>query len=131
MEGTKFHDSTAGVSDLDSRARQLWNDMLEKPIYADIPAETVARFYTEMNTRPRFKQLIAEAYNQLILRALRNAGAPVEGQLQLKLQRGRYAVVKDGDSPLARPGYMTYVWLSDSFVSAMEREHAVSVNQEV
>lgn len=80
-----------------------------RPVAVTISANDVAALHA-CGTRP-------DAYMQLILAALRDAGAPVEGTLRLRLAHGRLAKVKD-DVMKPQDGFV-YVWLPDEYVAAI------------
>jgi hypothetical protein len=56
-------------------------------------------------------------YMQLILAKLKDAGAPVEGMLELRLAHGKVAKLKD--SALEPQTEFTYVWLPELYVHAI------------
>lgn len=62
------------------------------------------------NTKPH-------AFNQLLLAKLKDAGAPVEGTLTLRLAHGKLAKLKD--SVLEEQVDFTYIWLPDAYVAAI------------
>lgn len=60
-----------------------------------------------------------EGYMQCILAALKDAGAPVEGVLKLKLAHGAVARVKP--NPMVDEGGFKYVWLAPEYVAAIAK----------
>lgn len=54
---------------------------------------------------------------QLILAKLKDAGAPVEGMLHLKMAHGK--VFKMKDSVLEEQPSFCYIWLPDEYVDAI------------
>lgn len=58
-----------------------------------------------------------DAYNQLILAKLKDAGAPVEGMLRLKLAHGQVCKVKT--DPTQPQEAFDYVWLPEAYVYAI------------
>jgi hypothetical protein len=56
-------------------------------------------------------------YIQLILAKLKDAGAPVEGTLNLKLAHGKLFKMKD--NPLEEKDCFTYIWLPEAYVDGM------------
>ena len=59
-------------------------------------------------------------YAQLILAKLKDAGAPVEGSLRLKLAHGQ--VYKLKTNPLKEQDYFEYLWLPMPYVAALAPE---------
>lgn len=88
-----------------------------EPIVASIDCQTMAAWYVMDGANP-YK------FNQKILAALRDRGAPIEGALHLKPAHGRIARIKN--SPKG-PGWFDYVWLPDQFVKALELAGGVGV----
>lgn len=90
---------------------ELITDVIEgpRPIAISISTDDVQALYA-CNTGP-------EAYNQLILAKLKDAGAPVEGLLRLKLAHGKVAKVKD--NPLEPATEFVYMWLPENYVYAI------------
>jgi len=80
-----------------------------KPIAVFIPAIDIRMLYAA-RTSP-------EQFNQCILARLKDAGAPVEGTIHLKLAHG--AVAKKKSNPLVDEGGFTYLWLSEEYVRAI------------
>lgn len=80
-----------------------------KPIAVSISTNDVQCLYA-CHTSP-------DAYNQLILAKLKDAGAPVEGILRLKLAHGAVAKVKD--NPVEPSDEFTYMWLPENYVLAI------------
>ena len=80
-----------------------------KPIGARISTADVRALFA-CNTSP-------DAYMQCILGALKDAGAPVEGTIRLRLSHGAVAKVKD--SVLQEQDYFEYIWLSEEYVAAI------------
>lgn len=58
-----------------------------------------------------------EAYNQLLLAKLRDAGGPVEGVVKLRLAHGKLA--KWRDNPLEEQAEFCYMWLPDAYVEGI------------
>jgi hypothetical protein len=58
-----------------------------------------------------------DQYNQLLLAKLRDAGAPVEGTLRLRLAHGKLFKMKD--SVMQEQSEFTYLWLPDGYVEAI------------
>lgn len=86
-----------------------------KPIAVTISTNDV-RVLFACGTKP-------DAYNQLILAKLRDAGAPVEGMIRLKLAHGQIAKVKD--NPLEPATEFVYVWLPEEYAAAIASANAV------
>lgn len=80
-----------------------------KPISVEISTQDV-RVLFACHTKP-------DAYMQLILAKLKDAGAPVEGTLHLKLAHGRLCKLKD--NPLQEQSGFVYMWLPDAYVEAI------------
>jgi hypothetical protein len=80
-----------------------------KPISISISAHDVQALYT-CGTNP-------DAYNQLLLAALKDAGGPVEGILHLRLATGKLCKLKD--KALEPQDAFTYLWISDAYVAAI------------
>lgn len=57
------------------------------------------------------------AFNQLILAKLKDAGAPVEGVLNLRLAHGRLCKLKD--SVLEEQTSFVYMWLPENYAVAI------------
>jgi hypothetical protein len=56
-------------------------------------------------------------YNQLILAKLKDAGAPVEGVINLKMAHG--SVYKLKTNPMVEEPGFTYMWLPEAYVHAL------------
>lgn len=80
-----------------------------KPISVSISTEDVRMLFA-CNTSPT-------AYNQLILAKLKDAGAPVEGTLNLRLAHGKLFKLKD--SPLQEQPDFQYIWLPEAYIEAI------------
>jgi hypothetical protein len=80
-----------------------------KPIAVDIPVIDIQMLFA-LGTSP-------EAFNQLILAKLKDAGAPVEGVIKLKLAHGK--VYKMKTNPLVEQDAFEYLWLPDAYVESM------------
>lgn len=80
-----------------------------KPISIEISTRDIQMLYA-CQTGP-------SQYMQLILAKLKDAGAPVEGTLTLRLAHG--AVCKLKDNPLQEQESFVYVWLPESYVHAI------------
>lgn len=80
-----------------------------KPISIEISANDVQALFA-CNTSP-------DQYNQLILAKLKDAGAPVEGTLRLKLAYG--AVCKVKDQPHIEQTSFVYMWLPEAYVESI------------
>lgn len=80
-----------------------------KPIAVEIAAIDIQMLFA-VGTSP-------EAYAQLILAKLKDAGAPVEGIIKLKLAHGK--VYKMKTNPLVEQEAFEYLWLPDAYVESM------------
>ena len=80
-----------------------------KPIAISISTDDIQALYA-CKTDPH-------QFNQLILAKLKDAGAPVEGVLDLRLAHGRVCKMKD--NPMEEQKEFTYMWLSDAYVHAI------------
>lgn len=80
-----------------------------KPISVEISTRDIQMLYA-CQTSPA-------AYMQLILAKLKDAGAPVEGVLNLRLAHG--AVCKLKDNPLQEQESFVYMWLPEQYVHAI------------
>lgn len=87
------------------------NEVLQgpKPISVEIATQDIQMLFA-MNTNP-------DTYMQLILAKLKDAGAPVEGTIQLKLAHGKLFKLKD--SMLEEQPAFTYIWLPEGYVEAI------------
>lgn len=56
-------------------------------------------------------------YNQLILAKLKDAGAPVEGMVNLKMAHG--SVYKMKTNPMIEEPGFTYMWLPEAYVHTL------------
>lgn len=56
-------------------------------------------------------------YNQLILAKLKDAGAPVEGMISLKMANG--SVFKMKTNPMVEEQGFTYIWLPPAYVEGI------------
>lgn len=82
-----------------------------KPIAFSVSTIDVRMLYTA-GTSP-------EAYNQLLLAKLKDAGGPVEGVIKLRLAHGRLAKWKD--DALNEQDQFTYMWLPDAYVEGIQQ----------
>jgi len=80
-----------------------------KPIAAAISTDDIQALYA-MGTNP-------DAFNQLILAKLKDAGAPIEGTLRLRPAHGK--VFKLKDSILQEQTEFCYMWMPDAYVEAI------------
>lgn len=80
-----------------------------KPISVSISANDIRMLFA-CGTNP-------DAYNQLLLAALKDAGGPVEGILHLRLAHGKLCKLKD--KALEPQDAFTYVWLPEAYVAAI------------
>jgi hypothetical protein len=80
-----------------------------KPISVEISTQDVQMLFA-CHTNP-------EQYMQLILAKLKDAGAPVEGTLRLRLAHG--AVCKLKDNPMQEQAAFVYMWLPEQYVHAI------------
>jgi hypothetical protein len=80
-----------------------------KPIAVDISVDDV-RMLTACRTSP-------DSYLQLILAKLKDAGAPVEGAIRLRLAHGKLFKLKD--SVFEEQAAFTYMWLPEAYVHAI------------
>jgi hypothetical protein len=81
-----------------------------KPITVAISTHDIQALFA-MGTSP-------DTFNQLILAKLKDAGAPVEGTLHLRLAHGSLFKVKD--SIFEEQTEFTYMWLPDAYVEAIK-----------
>ena len=89
-----------------------------KPIAVAISDHDIQALYA-MGTSPT-------AFSQLILAKLKDAGAPVEGILKLKLAHGN--VYKLKDNPMEPQTEFTYVWLPEAYDFAVGQQSSGLVN---
>lgn len=82
----------------------------DKPVAVWLSAYELQGLYARDEARPY-------DFNQYILRKLRDAGAPVEGALRLKLSHGAVARVKP-DPGRQEMGFK-YIWLPEQHVRAI------------
>ena len=80
-----------------------------KPIAITVPTDDIQALFM-CGTGP-------DAYNQLLLAKLKDAGGPVEGSIRLRLCTGKLFKMKD--SVLQEQTEFTYMWLPDEFVWAI------------
>jgi hypothetical protein len=80
-----------------------------RPVAASISTDYVQALYA-CGTGP-------DAFNQLILAKLKDAGAPIEGALRLRPAHGK--VFKLRDSALEERAEFTYMWIPDAYVEAI------------
>jgi hypothetical protein len=80
-----------------------------KPVSVEISTGDIQMLYA-MRTSPA-------QFMQLILAKLKDAGAPVEGALNLRLAHGK--VFKMKDDPLREQPSFTYLWLPEAYVDGM------------
>lgn len=80
-----------------------------KPISVEIATRDIQMLFA-MSTNPH-------TYMQLILAKLKDAGAPVEGTLTLRLAHGK--VFKLKDSVLEEQPAFTYMWLPEQYIEAI------------
>lgn len=80
-----------------------------KPISVEINTRDIQMLYA-CQTSPT-------AYMQLILAKLKDAGAPVEGTLNLRMAHGK--VFKLKDSVLEEQTAFTYLWLPEQYIAAI------------
>jgi hypothetical protein len=80
-----------------------------KPIAVQISTIDIQMLYA-VKTSPT-------AFMQLILAKLKDAGAPVEGILNLRMAHGKVFKIKD--SPLEEQSAFTYIWIPDAYLAAM------------
>jgi hypothetical protein len=94
-----------------SNATEVAREILQgpKPISIEISTQDVQMLYA-CQTSPT-------AYMQLILAKFKDAGAPVEGTLNLKLAHGMVCKLKD--NPLQEQIAFTYLWLPEAYVDGM------------
>ena len=83
----------------------------DKPVVVWLDAQDLGVLYSQRTTPNEF--------NQYLLRKLRDAGAPVEGQAILKLAHGAVAKVKP--DPLLHEMGFRYIWLSEEYVEVIAR----------
>jgi hypothetical protein len=77
---------------------------LTQPIIIAVDAQDIGRLYAN-KANPR-------KYNQFLMELFRQAGAPVEGILDLKFKHGAMArFIKE-----AKPGVFHYAWLPENWV---------------
>lgn len=86
-----------------------------KPIVVRISAEDIGRQYAA--NANRFGKCNPNVFRQFLLERLKEAGAPVEGTLVLKLAHGAVAKIKD-DAP--QP-YIRYMWLPAEYAATIAR----------
>jgi hypothetical protein len=96
----KMHHDTAAAQDLLAGP---------KPVSVEISTRDIQMLYA-MRTSPA-------QFMQLILAKLKDAGAPVEGALNLRLAHGK--VFKMKDDPLQEQPSFTYLWLPEAYVDGM------------
>ena len=80
-----------------------------KPIAVMIPNRDIQMLF--------MSDVSQEGFMQCILAKLKDAGAPVEGVLKLRLAHGKVAKLKD-DVLKPEEGF-TYMWLPDEYVAAI------------
>ncbi len=81
-------------------------EVQKKPIAIAIATDDIQALFA-CGTSPHM-------FNQLILAKLKDAGAPVEGMMDLKLAHGR--VFKLKDDPLKPQEAFEYLWLPEEYV---------------
>ncbi len=81
-----------------------------KPIAIEISTQDIRMLFA-CHTSPT-------AYQQLLLAKLKDAGAPVEGTLNLRLAHGK--LYKMRTDPLRQQDTFTYLWLPEAYVAGME-----------
>lgn len=84
-----------------------------KPIVINVSAEDIGRQYAA--NANRFGKCNPNVFRQFLLEKFKEAGAPVEGTLLLKLAHGAIAKIKD-DAP--QP-YIRYVWMPPEYAVAI------------
>jgi len=80
-----------------------------KPVAARISTHDIQMLYA-CHTSP-------DAFLQLILAKLKDAGAPVEGVLRLRLAHGKVFKVKT--DPMVEQDAFEYLWLPEAYAEAM------------
>lgn len=80
-----------------------------RPVAAGVSTDDVRALYA-CGTNP-------DAFNQLILAKLKDAGAPIEGTLRLRPTHGK--VFKLKDSVLREQAEFTYMWLPEAYIEAI------------
>lgn len=92
-------------------ASPIITDVIEgqKPIAISIGTEDIQALFA-CNTSP-------DMFNQCILAKLKDAGAPVEGVLRLKLAHGQ--VYKMKTSPSQPQDAFEYIWLPEAYVHSL------------
>ena len=80
-----------------------------KPVSVEITTRDVQMLYA-CQTSPK-------AYMQLILAKLKDAGAPVEGALNLRVAHGK--VFKMKDNPMEEQSSFVYIWIPDAYIEGM------------
>ncbi len=89
----------------------LPQDLLEspKPVFVEISTEDIQMLYA-CQTSPK-------AFMNCILAKLKDAGAPIEGVLDLRPAHGK--IVKVKDHPTERQSGFVYGWISDEYAFAI------------
>ncbi len=81
----------------------------EKPIAVSISTDDIQKLYAAQTSPFMFMQCI--------LAKLKDAGAPVEGALTLKLAHGQ--VYKMKDNPMKPQEEFQYIWMPANYVASM------------
>lgn len=92
----------------DSLVQELLNSK-EKPIAVTISSDDIQRLYAAQTSPFMFMQCI--------LAKLKDAGAPIEGALTLKLAHGQ--VYKMKTNPMVEQDGFQYMWLPEQYVHSM------------
>lgn len=87
-----------------------------KPIAVTLNAQEVGAMYAAHITPYQFMQLL--------LAKFKDAGVPIEGQLEHKLATGK--VFKKKDDLLRNPGTFVYIWLPDAYVEGLDARGGVA-----
>jgi hypothetical protein len=87
-----------------------------KPVTCEISTEDIQALFVTTQVGPG--QFNPYVYSQLILAKLKDAGAPVEGVLHLRLAHGK--VFKQKTSDLVEQQSFTYIWLPEAYVDGIK-----------